>query len=51
SNALLDDIAVDNPELAATMRQNLNDIRAEASDNSMSNAFRAFAACMINRGM
>ncbi|ELY4224960.1 hypothetical protein SMY85_002702 [Cronobacter sakazakii] len=51
SNALLDDIAVDNPELAATMRQNHNDIRAEASDNSMSNAFRAFAACMINRGM
>jgi len=51
SNALLDDIAVDNPELAATMRENLNAIRAEASDNSMSNAFRAFAACMINRGI
>lgn len=51
SNALLDDIAVDNPELAATMRENLNAIRAEASDNSMSNAFWAFAACMINRGI
>ncbi|EEU9533629.1 hypothetical protein ACJY8V_001001 [Escherichia coli] len=51
SNALLDDIAVDNPDLAATMRENLNAIRAEASDNSMSNAFRAFAACMINRGI
>lgn len=51
SNALLDDIAVDNPELATTMRENLNAIRAEASDNSMSNAFRAFAACMINRGI
>ncbi|MBZ0060139.1 MULTISPECIES: hypothetical protein [unclassified Leclercia] len=51
SNALLDDIAVDNPELAATMRENLNAIRAEASDNSISNAFRAFAACMINRGI
>ncbi len=51
SNALLDDIAVDNPELAATMRENLNAIRTEASDNSMSNAFRAFAACMINRGI
>lgn len=51
SNALLDDIAVDNPELAATMRENLNAIQAEASDNSMSNAFRAFAACMINRGI
>lgn len=51
SNALLDDIAVDNPELAATMRENLNAIHAEASDNSMSNAFRAFAACMINRGI
>lgn len=51
SNALLNDIAVDNPELAATMHENLNAIRAEASDNSMSNAFRAFAACMINRGI
>ncbi|EKG1540552.1 hypothetical protein OW617_004981, partial [Escherichia coli] len=51
SNALLDDIAVDNPDLATTLRQKLNDIRADASDNSMSNAFRAFAACMINRGM
>lgn len=51
SNALLDDIAIDNPELAATMRENLNAIRSEASDNSMSNAFRAFAACMINRGI
>ncbi len=51
SNALLDDIAVNNPDLAATMRENLNAIRAEASDNSMSNAFRAFAACMINRGI
>ncbi|EOC1317145.1 hypothetical protein ACI09J_001767 [Cronobacter turicensis] len=51
SNALLDDIAIDNPELAATLRENLNTIRAEASDNSMSKAFQAFAACMINRGM
>ncbi|EMO0474781.1 hypothetical protein RJ490_004605, partial [Pluralibacter gergoviae] len=51
SNALLDDMAVDNPELAGSLRENLNTIRSEASDTSMSRAFRAYAACMINRGI
>lgn len=51
SDALLNDIAVTNPEMAASMRENISAIRAEANDNSMGNAFRAFAACMINRGL
>ncbi|WP_227136743.1 hypothetical protein [Kosakonia radicincitans] len=51
SDALLNDIATDNPELAASMRENIAAIRAEANDNSLGKAFRAFAACMINRGL
>uniref|UniRef100_UPI0031E2B1F6 hypothetical protein n=1 Tax=Klebsiella sp. TaxID=576 RepID=UPI0031E2B1F6 len=51
SNALLNDIAMDNPELAASMRENIGTIRAEANDDSLGKAFRAFAACMINRGL
>lgn len=51
SDALLNDIDMDNPELAATMRENLAAIRTEANDNSMGKALRAFAACMINRGL
>lgn len=51
SDALLNDIATDNPELAATMRENIAAIRAEANDDSLGKAFRAFAACMINRGL
>lgn len=50
SEALIKDIESDNPEQAAAMRQTLADIRSEANDNSMLNAFQAFAACMINRG-
>lgn len=51
SDALLNDIATDNPELAASMRENIASIRAEANDDSLGKAFRAFAACMINRGL
>ncbi|WP_336709636.1 MULTISPECIES: hypothetical protein [unclassified Cedecea] len=51
SDALLNDIATDNPELAATMRENIATIRAEANDESFGKALRAFAACMINRGL
>lgn len=51
SDALLNDIATDNPELAASMRENIAAIRAEANDDSLGKAFRAFAACMINRGL
>jgi Skp family chaperone for outer membrane proteins len=51
SDALLNDIAADNPELAASMRENIAAIRAEASDDSIGKAYRAFAACMINRGL
>lgn len=51
SEALLNDIATDNPDLAASMRENLAAIRAEANDDSLGKAFRAFAACMINRGL
>lgn len=51
SDALLNDIAVDNPELAVTMRENIATIRAEANDESFGKALRAFAACMINRGL
>lgn len=51
SDALLNDIATTNPEMAALMRENLAAIRAEANDNSLGKAFRAFAACMINRGL
>ncbi|EPL8678335.1 hypothetical protein N0P70_004295 [Klebsiella michiganensis] len=51
SDALLNDIATDNPELAASMRENIAAIRAEASDDSLGKAYRAFAACMINRGL
>ncbi|UPY96267.1 hypothetical protein [Pectobacterium sp. 21LCBS03] len=51
SDGLMNDIATDNPELAATMRENIAAIRAEANDDTMSKAFRAFASCMINRGM
>lgn len=51
SDAMLNDIASDNPELSASMREDMNAIRAEANDDSLSKAFRAFAACMINRGL
>lgn len=51
SDALLNDVATDNPELAASMRENIASIRAEANDDSLGKAFRAFAACMINRGL
>lgn len=51
SDALLNDIATDNPELAASMRENIASIRAEANDDSLGKAFRAFAACMINQGL
>ncbi|EHV3411448.1 hypothetical protein K0K19_001231 [Salmonella enterica] len=51
SDALLNDIATDNPELAAMMRENIATIRAEANDESFGKALRAFAACMINRGL
>lgn len=51
SDALLNDIATDNPELATSMRENIAAIRAEANDDSLGKAFRAFAACMINRGL
>ena len=51
SDALLNDIATDNPDLAASMRENIAAIRAEASDDSIGKAYRAFAACMINRGL
>ncbi|EPD2430021.1 hypothetical protein ACR8NZ_000123 [Klebsiella pneumoniae] len=51
SDALLNDIASDNPDLAASMRENIAAIRAEASDDSIGKAYRAFAACMINRGL
>ncbi|BBJ87657.1 hypothetical protein SGX61_000710 [Raoultella ornithinolytica] len=51
SDALLNDIATDNPELATSMRENIAVIRAEANDDSLGKAFRAFAACMINRGL
>lgn len=51
SDALLNDIATDNPEMAASMRENIASIRAEANDDSLGKAFRAFAACMINRGL
>lgn len=51
SDALLNDIATDNPDLAASMRENIASIRAEASDDSIGKAYRAFAACMINRGL
>lgn len=50
NEALIKDIEVSNPEQAAAMRQTMADIRTEANDNSMLNAFQAFAACMINRG-
>lgn len=51
SEALLKDIEQDRPDVAATLRENIASIRQEANDNSMGDAFRAFAACMINRGM
>ncbi|EMG6470776.1 hypothetical protein MMK79_004800 [Klebsiella oxytoca] len=51
SDALLNDIATTNPEMAASMRENLASIRAEANDTTLGKAFRAFAACMINRGL
>jgi TolA-binding protein len=51
SDALLNDIATDNPELAAMMRENIATIRTEANDESFGKALRAFAACMINRGL
>lgn len=51
SDSLLNDIATDSPELAATMRENIATIRAEANDESFGKALRAFAACMINRGL
>lgn len=51
SDALLNDITTTNPEMAASMRENLAAIRAEANDTSLGKAFRAFAACMINRGL
>lgn len=51
SDALLNDIATDNPDLAASMRENIAAIRAEASDDSIGKAYRAFAACLINRGL
>ena len=51
SDALLNDVAIDNPDLAASMRENIAAIRAEANDDSLGKAFRAFAACMINRGL
>lgn len=51
SDALLSDIATTNPEMAASMRENIAAIRAEANDTSLVKAFRAFAACMINRGL
>lgn len=51
SDALLNDIATTNSEMAASMRENLASIRAEANDMSLGKAFRAFAACMINRGL
>ncbi|WP_154905627.1 hypothetical protein [Klebsiella michiganensis] len=51
SDALLNDIATTNPEMAASMRENIAAIRAEANDTSLVKAFRAFAACMINRGL
>lgn len=51
SDALLNDIATTNPEMAASMRENIAAIRAEANDTSLGKAFRAFAACMINRGL
>lgn len=51
SDALLNDIATANPEMAASMRENIAAIRAEANDTSLGKAFRAFAACMINRGL
>lgn len=51
SDALLNDIATTNPEMAASMRENIAAIRAEANDTSLVKAFHAFAACMINRGL
>lgn len=51
SDALLNDITTTNPEMAASMRENLAAIRAEVNDTSLGKAFRAFAACMINRGL
>lgn len=51
SDALLNDITTTNPEMAASMRENLAAIRAEANNTSLGKAFRAFAACMINRGL
>lgn len=51
SDALLNDIATNNPEAAAAMRENISAIRAEANDDSLGKAFRAFASCMINRGL
>ncbi|MGY6030656.1 hypothetical protein [Phytobacter sp. AG2a] len=51
SDALLNDIATNNPEAAASMRENITAIRAEANDDSLGKAFRAFASCMINRGL
>lgn len=51
SDALLNDISTNNPEAAASMRENISAIRAEANDDSLGKAFRAFASCMINRGL
>jgi len=44
SDALLNDITTTNPEMAASMRENLAAIRAEANDTSLGKAFRAFAS-------
>lgn len=49
SEALLNDIATEDPEIAHSLRENLAEIRQEANDTSLGKAFRAFAACMINR--
>ncbi|EAY0927164.1 hypothetical protein AH714_08835 [Salmonella enterica] len=51
SDGLLNDIETVDPELAATMRDKLSTIRNEANDESMGKAFKAFASCLINRGM
>lgn len=51
SEALLNDIATEDPDIAHSIRENLAEIRQEANDSSLGKAFRAFAACMINRGL
>lgn len=51
SDAILRDMDVADPAAAKSIRESLEAIRREANDDSITNAYQAFAACMINRGI